>query len=35
MPSDLLLVYMVPRNSIQMLNTNTTKFQVQVDREPV
>ena len=33
MLSDLQLVYMVPRNSTQMLNINTTKFQV--DREPV
>ena len=33
MLSDLQLVYMVPRNSIQLLNINTTKFQV--EREPV
>ena len=26
-------IYMVPRNSIQLLNMNTTKFQV--EREPV
>ena len=31
--SDLQLVYMVPRNSTQLLNINTTKFQV--EREPV
>ena len=30
---DLQLVYMVPRNSTQLLNINTTKFQV--EREPV
>ena len=29
----LLLVYIVPRNSIQLLDTRTTKFQV--EREPV
>ena len=28
MPSDLQLVYMVPKNSIQLLNINTTKSQV-------
>ena len=33
MLSDLQLVYMVPRNSIQLLNINTTKFQV--EREPI
>ena len=33
MPSDLRLVYMVPRNSIQLLNINTIKFQV--ESEPV
>ena len=33
MLSDLQLVYMVPRKSTQLLNINTTKFQV--DREPV
>ena len=33
MLSDLQLVYMVPRNSTQLLNINTTKFQV--EREPV
>ena len=33
MPSDLQLVYMVLKNSIQLLNINTTKFQV--EREPV
>ena len=32
MLSDLQLVYMVPRNSTQMLKINTTKFQV--EREP-
>ena len=32
MLSDLQLVYMVPRNSTQLLNINTTKFQV--EREP-
>ena len=31
--SDLQLVYMVHRNSTQLLNINTTKFQV--EREPV
>ena len=31
--SDLQLVYMVPRNSTQLENINTTKFQVK--REPV
>ena len=31
--SDWQLVYMVPRNSTELLNINTTKFQV--DREPV
>ena len=31
MLSDLQLVYMVPRNSIQLLNINTTKFQVKCD----
>ena len=29
MPSDLLSVYMVPRNSIQLLSINTTKFPVE------
>ena len=33
MLSDLQLVYMVPRNSTQLLNINTTKFKV--EREPV
>ena len=33
MLSDLQLVYMVHRNSTQLLNINTTKFQV--EREPV
>ena len=33
MLSDLQLVYMVPRNSTQLLKINTTKFQV--EREPV
>ena len=33
MLSDLQLVYMVPRNSTQLLNINTTKFQVEC--EPV
>ena len=33
MLSDLQLVYMVPRNSTQLLNINTTKFQV--EHEPV
>ena len=33
MLSDLQLVYMVPRKSTQLLNINTTKFQV--EREPV
>ena len=33
MLSDLQLVYMVPRNSTQLLNINTTKFQV--ERDPV
>ena len=33
MPSDLQLVYMIPRNSMQLLNINNTKFQV--EREPV
>ena len=33
MLSDLQLVYMVPRNSTQLLNIYTTKFQV--EREPV
>ena len=33
MLSDLQLVFMVPRNSIQLLNINTTKFQV--ERQPV
>ena len=33
MLSDLQLVYMVPKNSTQLLNINTTKFQV--EREPV
>ena len=33
MLSDLQLVYMVPRNSIQLLKINITKFQV--EREPV
>ena len=33
MLSDLQLVYMVPRNSTQLLNINTTKFQV--ERESV
>ena len=33
MLSDLQLVYMVPRNFTQLLNINTTKFQV--EREPV
>ena len=33
MLSDLQLVYMGPRNSIQLLKINTTKFQV--EREPV
>ena len=33
MLSDLQLVYMVPRNSTQLLNINTTNFQV--EREPV
>ena len=33
MLSDLQLVFMVPRNSTQLLNINTTKFQV--EREPV
>ena len=33
MLSDLQLVYMVPRNSTQLLSINTTKFQV--EREPV
>ena len=32
MLSDLQLVYMVPRNSTQLLNINTTKFQV--ERKP-
>ena len=32
MLSDLQLVYMVPRNSTQLLNINTTKFQVERDR---
>ena len=32
MLSDLQLVYMLPRNSTQLLNINTTKFQV--EREP-
>ena len=33
MLSDLQLVYIVPGNSTQLLNINTTKFQV--EREPV
>ena len=33
MHSDLQMVYMVPKNSTQLLNINTTKFQV--EREPV
>ena len=33
MLSDLQLIYMVSRNSTQLLNINTTKFQV--EREPV
>ena len=33
MLSDLQLVFMKPRNSTQLLNINTTKFQV--EREPV
>ena len=33
MLSDLQMVYMVPRNSTQLSNINTTKFQVK--REPV
>ena len=33
MLSDLQLVYMVPKNSTQLLKINTTKFQV--EREPV
>ena len=33
MLSDLQLVYMVPRNSTQLSNINTTNFQV--EREPV
>ena len=33
MLSDLQLVYIVPRNSTQLLKLNTTKFQV--EREPV
>ena len=33
MLSDLQLVYIVPRNSTQLLNINTTKFQVEL--EPV
>ena len=33
MASDLQLVNKVPRNAIQLLNINTTKFQV--EREPV
>ena len=33
MLSDLQLVYMVPRNSTELLKINTTKFQV--EREPV
>ena len=33
MLSDLQLVYMVPRNTTQLLNINTTKFQV--ERDPV
>ena len=33
MLSDLQLVYMVPRNSTQLVKINTTKFQV--EREPV
>ena len=33
MLSDFLLIYMVSRNSTQLLNINSTKFQV--DREPV
>ena len=33
MLSDLQLVYMVPRNSTQLININTTKFQV--ERKPV
>ena len=33
MLSDLQLVYMVPRNSTQLLKINTTKFQL--EREPV
>ena len=33
MLSDLQLVYIVPRNSTQLLNISTTKFQV--EREPV
>ena len=32
MLSDLQLVYMVPKNSTQLLNINTTKFQVVRDR---
>ena len=32
MLSDLQLVYMVPRNSTQLLNINTTKFQMERDR---
>ena len=33
MLSDLQLIYMVSRNSTQLLNINTTKFQM--EREPV
>ena len=33
MPSNLQLVYMVPKNFTQLLNINTTKFQV--ERKPV
>ena len=33
MLSDMQLVYIVPRNSTQLININTTKFQV--EREPV
>ena len=33
MLSDLQLVYIVPRNLTQLVNINTTKFQV--EREPV
>ena len=35
MLSDLQLVYMVPRNSTQLLNINTTKLQLQVERYTV